>query len=356
MGAADLGGAPDQAGARGPRRRARRRLAAPPRMKARLSVSLHAVSVRRGGKWVLRDITWRLRAGERWALLGENGAGKTQLLKLLSGDVWPTPTGREDARIYRLGRRTRRSASRQSRASPTSAPSCRTSTPATAGTCACATWLPPDCTARICCCRRSPRARAQAGGGDSARLRLAAIARAAISCRCPTARSASRCWRAPWCSDPDWLLLGRVLQRPGRALSARASTRCSTRRAPRPVLGRDGASRLRRAARHARHARAARRAGARGHGVLRRADLARLTRRGGRDRAAPARGRRPAAGATAHGRRRRAAVDHACCYVLSTSTLYVDYRPVLRDLNWELAQRRALGGVRRERRRQNPVF
>jgi molybdate transport system ATP-binding protein len=60
-------------------------------MTARLSMSLHDVSVRRGDKWVLRDISWQLRPGQRWALIGENGAGKTQLLKLLSGDVWPTP-------------------------------------------------------------------------------------------------------------------------------------------------------------------------------------------------------------------------------------------------------------------------
>jgi len=51
---------------------------------------LHAVSVRRGDKWALREVSWRLRPGERWALVGDNGAGKTQLLKLLSGDVWPT--------------------------------------------------------------------------------------------------------------------------------------------------------------------------------------------------------------------------------------------------------------------------
>ena len=62
-------------------------------MTDRLAISLHAVSVRRGGIWALRDISWRLRPGERWALLGDNGAGKTQLLKLLSGDVWPTPGG-----------------------------------------------------------------------------------------------------------------------------------------------------------------------------------------------------------------------------------------------------------------------
>jgi molybdate transport system ATP-binding protein len=62
-------------------------------MKSRLAVLLHAVSVRRGDKWVLRDISWCLQPGERWALVGDNGAGKTQLLKLLGGDVWPTPGG-----------------------------------------------------------------------------------------------------------------------------------------------------------------------------------------------------------------------------------------------------------------------
>jgi molybdate transport system ATP-binding protein len=74
-------------------------------MSPRLAVSLRDAGVRRGDKWVLRGITWRLRPGERWALLGENGAGKTQLLKLLSGDIWPTPTrAAAAARSYRAGR------------------------------------------------------------------------------------------------------------------------------------------------------------------------------------------------------------------------------------------------------------
>ena len=79
-------------------------------MSARLAISLRAVSVRRGDKWVLRDISWQLRPGESWALIGENGAGKTQLLKLISGEVWPTPTrlpaalGKE-GRSFSLGRR-----------------------------------------------------------------------------------------------------------------------------------------------------------------------------------------------------------------------------------------------------------
>ena len=70
-------------------------------MTERLAMLLHAVSVRRGDKWVLRDISWTLRPGERWALVGDNGAGKTQLLKLLSGDVWPTPGGPRSRRRAR---------------------------------------------------------------------------------------------------------------------------------------------------------------------------------------------------------------------------------------------------------------
>jgi molybdate transport system ATP-binding protein len=69
----------------------------------RLRMSLHAVGVQRGRKWVLRDLTFDVRPGERWALLGDNGAGKTQLLKLLAGDVWPTPTA-AGRRTYHLGR------------------------------------------------------------------------------------------------------------------------------------------------------------------------------------------------------------------------------------------------------------
>jgi molybdate transport system ATP-binding protein len=69
----------------------------------RLRISLHAVGVQRGRKWVLRDLTLDVRPGQRWALLGANGAGKTQLLKLLAGDVWPTPTA-AGRRTYHLGR------------------------------------------------------------------------------------------------------------------------------------------------------------------------------------------------------------------------------------------------------------
>lgn len=67
----------------------------------RLEISLRAAGVRRGRRWVLAPLDLDLGAGQRWALTGGNGSGKTHLLKLLSGDLWPTPTGRE-RRAYRM--------------------------------------------------------------------------------------------------------------------------------------------------------------------------------------------------------------------------------------------------------------
>ena len=65
-----------------------------------VDIQLRNVDLSRNDRAVLRDVSWRIRPGERWVLSGANGAGKSQLLKLLAGDVWPTPTGRE-SRLYR---------------------------------------------------------------------------------------------------------------------------------------------------------------------------------------------------------------------------------------------------------------
>lgn len=56
-----------------------------------VEVDLAGVGLRLDGRPVLRSIDWRIRPGERWVLMGANGAGKTLLLKLIAGDVWPTP-------------------------------------------------------------------------------------------------------------------------------------------------------------------------------------------------------------------------------------------------------------------------
>src|SRR6185437_6328392 len=65
-----------------------------------VEVRLEGVRLERSSRRVLENVSWTIRPGERWVLAGANGAGKTQLLKLVAGSVWPTPTGRE-VRQYR---------------------------------------------------------------------------------------------------------------------------------------------------------------------------------------------------------------------------------------------------------------
>jgi molybdate transport system ATP-binding protein len=52
-------------------------------------VALDDIGVRLGSTTVIRNITWRLEPGQRWAIVGGNGAGKTSLLKLIAGEYWP---------------------------------------------------------------------------------------------------------------------------------------------------------------------------------------------------------------------------------------------------------------------------
>jgi len=63
-----------------------------------VEVRLRRIHLERAGHPVLREVDWTVKPGERWLLAGANGSGKTQLLKLVAGAVWPTPTGRESRR------------------------------------------------------------------------------------------------------------------------------------------------------------------------------------------------------------------------------------------------------------------
>lgn len=66
---------------------------------------LDAVSVRRHttGQVILDDVSWTVHAGQHWALLGANGAGKTTVLRLIGALMHPT-TGTVDVLGHRLGR------------------------------------------------------------------------------------------------------------------------------------------------------------------------------------------------------------------------------------------------------------
>lgn len=54
--------------------------------KAEEIIALDHVSIRYGERTILNDLSWRVRRGQRWALLGENGSGKSTLLSLICAD------------------------------------------------------------------------------------------------------------------------------------------------------------------------------------------------------------------------------------------------------------------------------
>jgi iron complex transport system ATP-binding protein len=66
--------------------------------------------VRREGRWILDRADWTVLPGERWAVVGPNGSGKTTILRVASTYLWPSRgavsvlgerIGRTDARELR---------------------------------------------------------------------------------------------------------------------------------------------------------------------------------------------------------------------------------------------------------------
>src|SRR5215813_549566 len=55
-------------------------------------VRLKELVLHRQGRTVLDNVSWTIEPGQRWILAGANGAGKTQLLKVIAGSVWPSAT------------------------------------------------------------------------------------------------------------------------------------------------------------------------------------------------------------------------------------------------------------------------
>jgi molybdate transport system ATP-binding protein len=68
-----------------------------------IGIRLERCSLLLGRRRVLADVSIDVEPGERLLLLGANGAGKTQLIKLLAGLRWPSPTGAGE-RHYRDAR------------------------------------------------------------------------------------------------------------------------------------------------------------------------------------------------------------------------------------------------------------
>ncbi|WP_045522073.1 ABC transporter ATP-binding protein [Neobacillus niacini] len=53
-------------------------------------LQLENLSLRRGEKWILKDLNWQIEKGQNWILFGLNGAGKTSILNLLNAYYFPT--------------------------------------------------------------------------------------------------------------------------------------------------------------------------------------------------------------------------------------------------------------------------
>jgi iron complex transport system ATP-binding protein len=63
-------------------------------------LDIHRATVYRGDTRVFSDLSFVLREGEHTVILGPNGAGKSTILKLLSGEVHPTPLAETRIRIF----------------------------------------------------------------------------------------------------------------------------------------------------------------------------------------------------------------------------------------------------------------
>jgi iron complex transport system ATP-binding protein len=68
------------------------------------ALELENVSVRRDGKYILKNVTMTIRKGENVAVIGPNGSGKTTLIKLLRGDILPYYDEDKPGRIRIFGR------------------------------------------------------------------------------------------------------------------------------------------------------------------------------------------------------------------------------------------------------------
>ena len=53
-------------------------------------LAVAGLTIKRGDTTILRDLSWRIQAGEHWVVLGANGCGKTSLLSALTGYLMPT--------------------------------------------------------------------------------------------------------------------------------------------------------------------------------------------------------------------------------------------------------------------------
>jgi iron complex transport system ATP-binding protein len=54
------------------------------------AIEMRGVGVMRDGRWILRDVDWRVGNGSLAAILGPNGSGKSTLARIAACHLWPT--------------------------------------------------------------------------------------------------------------------------------------------------------------------------------------------------------------------------------------------------------------------------
>src|SRR5271157_1650833 len=65
-------------------------------------IQLYKASYIRDDRVILDDINWTVNDGEHWIVFGPNGSGKTSLLRMINGYIWPT-TGKVEVLGERYG-------------------------------------------------------------------------------------------------------------------------------------------------------------------------------------------------------------------------------------------------------------
>lgn len=53
-------------------------------------LDLHNVYLIRDRRRILSNFSWAIRKGQHWALIGPNGSGKTTILQIINGYLWPS--------------------------------------------------------------------------------------------------------------------------------------------------------------------------------------------------------------------------------------------------------------------------
>lgn len=62
-------------------------------------IDIRAATLARGTVIALKNLSWTMKRGEHWAILGANGSGKSTLVQMLQGRLWP-----QDGSLSVLGR------------------------------------------------------------------------------------------------------------------------------------------------------------------------------------------------------------------------------------------------------------